>query len=155
MGRRHSLVMRTFLLLLLLGAVTASAIPSQRDTLGAAKRDAQGVYTMAQRTQDKAKFAEAITRLQAVGDLVVGANNAAVSAIKPGYPIDIKSPQARQTWDKKMGDIRRTLSEANREIAAFVVPSEMTPVGIRAVDALVRSIDKAIDVHHASCQNIR
>ena len=155
-GRRHSLVMRTFLLLLLLlGAVTASAIPSQRDSLGAAKRDAQGVYTMAQRTQDKAKFAEAITRLQAVGDLVIGANNAAVSAINPGYPIDVKSLQARQTWDKKMGDIRRTLSEANREIAAFVVPSEMTPVGIRAVDALVRSIDKAIEVHHASCLNIR
>ena len=153
-GRRHSLVMRTFLLLLL-GAVTASAIPSQRDTLGAAKRDAQGVYTVAQRTQDKAQFAEAITRLQAVGDLVIRANNAAMSAIKPGYPIDIKSQQARQTWDKKMGDIRRTLSEANREIAAFVVPSEMTPAGIRAVDALVRSIDKAIEVHHASCQNIR
>ncbi len=141
--------------LLLLGAITASAIPSQRDALWNAKRDAQGVYTMAQRTQDKAKFAEAITRLQAVGDLVIGANNAAVSAIKPGYPIDIKSLQARQSWDKKMGDIRRTLSGANREIAAFVVPSEMTPEGIRAVDALIRSIDKAIEAHQAACPNIR
>jgi hypothetical protein len=148
------MVMPTFLLLLL-GAITASAIPSQRDTLATAKRDAQGVYTAAQRTKDGAKFAEAITRLQAVGDLVIGANNAAMSAIKPGYPIDIKSPQARQSWDKKMDDIRRTLSGANREISAFVVPSEMTPAGIRAVDALVRSIDKAIEAHHASCQNIR
>jgi hypothetical protein len=146
--------MPTFLLLLL-GVITASAIPSQRDTLATAKRDAQGVYTAAQRTKDGAKFAEAITRLQAVGDLVIGANNAAMSAIKPGYPIDIKSPQARQSWDKKMDDIRRTLSGANREISAFVVPSEMTPAGIRAVDALVRSIDKAIEAHHASCQNIR
>ena len=148
------MVMPTFLLLLL-GAITASAIPSQRDTLGAAKRDAQGVYTAAQRTKDGAKFAEAITRLQAVGDLVIGANNAAMSAIKPGYPSDIKSQQARQSWDKKMDDIRRTLSGANREVAAFVAPSEMTPAGIRAVDALVRSIDKAIEVHHTSCQNIR
>lgn len=146
--------MRTFLLLLL-GAITASAIPSQRDTLSAAKRDAQGVYTAAQRSQDKAKFAEAITRLKAVGDLVIGANNAAQSAIKPGYPIDIKSLQARQSWDKKMGDVRRTLSGANREIAAFTVPPEMTPEGIRAVDALIRSIDKAIEVHHAACLNIR
>lgn len=80
--------MRTFLLLLL-GVITAAAIPSQRDTLAAAKRDAQGVYTAAQRTQDKTKFAEAITRLKAVGDRVIGANNAALSAIKPGYPIDI------------------------------------------------------------------
>ena len=148
------MAMPTFLLLLL-GVITASAIPSQRDTLATAKRDAQGVYTAAQRTKDGAKFAEAITRLQAVGDLVIGANNAAMSAIKPGYPIDIKSPQARQSWDKKMDDIRRTLSGANREISAFVVPSEMTPAGIRAVDALVRSIDKAIEAHHASCQNIR
>ena len=142
-------------LLLLLGVITASAIPSQRDNLATAKRDAQGVYTAAQRTKDGAKFAEAITRLRAVGDLVIGANNAAMSAIKPGYPIDIKSQQARQSWDKKMDDIRRTLSGANREIAAFVVPAEMTPAGIRAVDALVRSIDKAIEAHHASCQNIR
>jgi hypothetical protein len=141
--------------LLLLGAITASAIPSQRDTLATAKRDAQGIYTAAQRTKDGAKFAEAITGLRAVGDLVIGANNAAMSAIKPGYPIDIKSQQARQSWDKKMDDIRRTLSGANREIAAFVVPAEMTPTGIRAVDALVRSIDKAIEAHHASCQNIR
>ena len=86
---------------------------------------------------------------------MVSANNAALSAIKPGYPIDIKSLQARQSWDKKMGDVRRTLSGANREITAFVVPSEMTPEGIRAVDALIRSIDKAIDAHHAACLNIR
>ena len=148
------MVMRTFLLLLL-GAITASAIPSQRDILAAAKRDAQGVYTAAQRTPDKAKFAEAISRLKAVGDLVVSANNAALSAIKPGYPIDIKSLQARQTWNKKMGDIRTSLGGANREITAFVAPSEMTPEGIRAVDALIRSIDKAIDAHHAACLNIR
>ncbi len=148
------MAMRT-ILLLLLSAITASAIPSQRDSLAAAKRDAQGVYTAAQRTQDKAKFAEAISRLKAVGDLVVSANNAALGAIKPGYPTDIKSLQARQSWDKKMGDVRRTLSGANREITAFVVPSEMTPAGIRAVDALIRSIDKAIDAHHAACLNIR
>lgn len=54
-----------------------------------------------------------------------------------------------------MGDVRRTLGEANREIAAFTAPPEMTPEGIRAVDALVRSIDKAIETHHAGCLNIR
>ena len=94
------MVMPTFHLLLL-GAITASAIPSQRDALGAAKRDAQGVYAAAQRTKDGAKFAEAITRVQAVGDLVIGANNAAMSAIKPGYPIDELPtlPVMRRWWD--------------------------------------------------------
>mgnify|MGYP000151942468 CR=1 FL=1 len=146
--------MRTFLLLLF-GAISAAAIPSERDALASAKRDALGVYTAAQRTQDKAKFLEAIGRLQAVGGLVISANNAALGAIKPGYPNDIKSLQARQTWDKKMGDIRRTLSGSNREIAAFAAPAEMTPEGIRAVDTLVRTIDKAIETHHAACLNIR
>lgn len=146
--------MRTFLFLLL-GALTASAIPSQRDALSAAKRAALGAYTAAQSTQDKARFAEAITKLQSVGEMVIAANKAALGAIKPGYPVDIKSPQARQTWDKKMGDIRRSLGDANKEIAAFVPPAEMTPADIRAVDGLVRSLDKAIEAHHAASLNIR
>jgi hypothetical protein len=99
------MVMRTFLLLLL-GAITASAIPSQRDTLAAAKRDAQGVYTAAQRTPDRAKFAEAISRLKAVGDLVVSsANQAPISASSPNsytYPGDVKTSSGRKSYDQKM-----------------------------------------------------
>jgi hypothetical protein len=143
------------LAVLLFSTLTALAIPSQRDALSAAKREAQGVFTAAQRGQDKVKFAEAVARLQEAAAKVAAANTAALGAIKPGYPVDIKSTQARQTWDKKMGDIRKSLSSANQEMAAFTAPAEMTPEGVRAVDALIRSIDKAIEAHHAACLNIR
>ena len=131
------------------------AIPSQRDALYSAKRDAVNAYTSAQRTKDKEKFLEATTRLQELAQKVIEANNSAVSSIKSGYPVDVKSPQARQTYDRKMSDIRKSLSDANQGISAFAPPSEMTPEGIRAVDAFVRAIDKAIDAHQAGCLNIR
>jgi hypothetical protein len=131
------------------------AIPSQRDALYSAKRDAVNAYTSAQRTKDKEKFLEATTRLQELAQKVIEANNSAVSSIKSGYPVDVKSPQARQTYDRKMSDIRKSLSDANQRISSFAPPSEMTPESIRAVDAFVSAIDKAIDAHQAGCLNIR
>ena len=65
--------MRSFLLLLLATAC-AFAIPSQRDALNAAKREALNAYNAAQRAKDKAQFIAAANGLQAVGQKVVAAN---------------------------------------------------------------------------------
>ena len=86
---------------------------------------------------------------------VVAANQAALSAIRPGYPADVKSNQARQTWDKKIADIRRSLASANQSLGNFILPTELSPESIRSVDRYIREIDQAIEAHHAACLNIR
>ena len=147
--------MRSFLLLLLATAC-AFAIPSQRDALNAAKREALNAYNAAQRAKDKALFIAAANGLQAVGQKVVAANQAALSSVQPGnYPKDVKSTQARQSWDKKMGDISRTLNSANQSLGNFILPTELSPESVRSVDRYIREIDQAIEAHHAACLNIR
>jgi hypothetical protein len=147
--------MRSFVLLLLATAC-AYAIPSQREPLLTAKREAQNAYTAAQRAKDKAQFIAAANSFQAVGQKVIAANRAALAAIRPNfYPSDVKSAQARQTWDKKMGDIRRTLNSANQSLGNFILPTELSPESIRSVDRYIREIDQAIEAHHAACLNIR
>jgi len=147
--------MRT-LLVLLLGTSFAFAIPSQRETLLTAKRATQNDYTAAQRAKDKDKFIAAANRFQEVGQKVIAANQAALSAIRPNfYPSDVKSTQARQTWDKKMADIRRALSSANQSLGNFILPTEFSPESIRSVDRYIREIDQAIEAHHAASLNIR
>jgi len=147
--------MRSFLLLLL-ATTCAFAIPSQRDALNAAKREALNAYNAAQRTKDKAQFIAAANGLQAVGQKVVAANQAAMSSLRPGnYPADVKSTQARQSWDKKIGDISRTLNSANQSLGNFILPTEVSPESIRSVDRYIREIDQAIEGHHAACLNIR
>lgn len=147
--------MRTFLLLLLASS-SVFAIPSQRDALSTAKREAQNAYTAAQRTKDKAQFIAAATGFQEVGRKVIAANQSALSAIRPGiYPPDVKSKTARQTWDKKMADISRALSSANDSLGNFILPTELSPESARAVDRYIREIDQAIEAHHAACLNIR
>jgi hypothetical protein len=147
--------MRSFLLLLL-ATTCAFAIPSQRDALNAAKREALNAYNAAQRTKDKAQFIAAANGLQAVGQKVVAANQAAMSSLRPGnYPTDVKSTQARQSWDKKMDDISRTLNSANQSLGNFILPTEVSPESIRSVDRYIREIDQAIEGHHAACLNIR
>jgi hypothetical protein len=147
--------MRSFLLLLLATAC-AFAIPSQRDALNAAKREALNAYNAAQRAKDKAQFIAAANGLQAVGQKVVAANQAALSSVQPGnYPKDVKSTQARQSWDKKMGDISRTLNSANQSLGNFILPTELSPESVRSVDRYIREIDQAIEAHHAACLNIR
>jgi hypothetical protein len=147
--------MRSFLLLLL-ATTCAFAIPSQRDALNTAKREALNAYNAAQRTKDKAQFIAAANGLQAVGQKVVAANQAAMSSLRPGnYPADVKSTQARQSWDKKIGDISRTLNSANQSLGNFILPTEVSPESIRSVDRYIREIDQAIEAHHAACLNIR
>ena len=147
--------MRSFLLLLL-ATTCAFAIPSQRDALNTAKREALNAYNAAQRTKDKAQFIAAANGLQAVGQKVVAANQAAMSSLRPGnYPADVKSTQARQSWDKKIGDISRTLNSANQSLGNFILPTEVSPESIRSVDRYIREIDQAIEGHHAACLNIR
>lgn len=144
------------IILLLLAATCAFAIPSQRDALLSAKREAQNAYTAAQRTKDKAQFIAAAGGFQEVGRKVVAANQAAASAIRPGiYPPDVKSTVARQTWDKKMADISRSLSSANESLGNFILPTELSPESVRSVDRYIREIDTAIEAHHAACLNIR
>jgi hypothetical protein len=144
-----------FLLALLLGTSISFAIPSQRDVLLTAKRETQNAYTAAQRAKDKAQFIAAAERFQAVGQKVVAANQAALAAIRPGYPTDVKSTQARQTWDKKISDIRRSLASANQSLGNFILPTELSPESIRSVDRYIREIDQAIEAHHAASLNIR
>jgi len=147
--------MRSFLLLLL-ATTCAFAIPSQRDALLTAKREAQNAYTAAQRAKDKAQFIAAATGFQEVGRKVIAANQAALSAIRPGtYPPDVKSTVARQTWDKKMADIRRSLTAANDSLGNFILPTELSPESVRSVDRYIREIDQAIEAHHAGALNIR
>lgn len=144
------------IVLLLLATACAFAIPSQRDALLTAKRAAQNDYTAAQRAKDKAQFIAAAERFQAVGQKVVAANQAALSSVRIGfYPPDVKSTQARQTWDKKMGDISRTLNSANQSLGNFILPTELSPESVRSVDRYIREIDQAIEAHHAACLNIR
>jgi hypothetical protein len=147
--------MRSFLLLLLATA-SAFAIPSQRDALNTAKRAAQNDYAAAQRVKDKVLFIEAAKHYQEVGRRIIAANQAAMSAIRPHiYPSDVKSTQARQSWDKKMSDIRRALESANGSLGNFTLPTELSPESIRSVDRYVREIDQAIEAHHAASLNIR
>ena len=147
--------MRSFLLLLL-ATTCAFAITSQRDALNTAKREALNAYNAAQRTKDKAQFIAAANGLQTVGQKVVAANQAAMSSLQPGnYPKDVKSTQARQSWDKKMGDISRTLNSANQSLGNFILPTELSPESVRSVDRYIREIDQAIEAHHAACLNIR
>lgn len=147
--------MRSFLLLLLATA-GAFAIPSQREALNTAKREALNAYAAAQRAKDKAQFVAAASGLQAVGQKVIAANQAAASAIRPGtYPPDVKTAQARQSWNKKMADIQRSLGSANDSLGNFILPTELSPEAVRSVDRYVREIDQAIEAHHAACLNIR
>jgi hypothetical protein len=144
-----------FFLLLLLATTCAFAVPSQRDALNTAKRDAQQANTAAQRAKDKAQFIAAAERFQAVGHKVIAANQAALAAIRPGFPPDVKSTQAMQTWTKKMADIRKSLGSANESLGNFILPTELSPESIRSVDRYIREIDLAIEAHHAACLNIR
>jgi hypothetical protein len=147
--------MRSFLLLLL-ATTCAFAIPSQRDALNTSKREALNAYNSAQRTKDKAQFIAAANGLQSVGQKVIAANRAAMSSIQPGiYPKDVKSTQARQSWDKKMGDISRSLGSANDSLGNFILPTELSPESVRSVDRYIREIDQAIEAHHAASLNIR
>lgn len=149
--------MRTCLLLLL-GAITASAIPSQRDSLNGQYIKARGDYATALKSGNKENILQAVAGLQAVGNAVISANQSPLSASTGSgitYPGDIKTSAGRKSYDQKMAEHNKALRAANAAIAAIPAPADTTPAGLRSVDQLINAISKGIDAHQTACQNIR
>ncbi len=131
------------LLALLLAATVAFAVPSERDALMTAKREAQHAYTAAQRAKDKAQFIAAATRFQDVGRKVAAANTALIRKIEMNG--------GRKTEVGHLKPLNATL----QALGAFILPTELSPESIRSVDRYIREIDQAIEAHHAASLNIR
>jgi hypothetical protein len=145
-------------ILLLLGAITASAIPSQRDQLHGQYIKARGDYATALKTGNKDAILQSVAGLQAVGQAVINANQSPISASSAGaisYPGDVKTSSGRKSYDQKMADYNKALRAANATIAAIPAPADTSPSGLRPVDLLINAISKGIEVHHTACQNIR
>jgi hypothetical protein len=134
--------MRSFLLLLL-ATTCAFAVPSQRDELGAAKREAQNAYTAAQRAKDKAQFIAAATQFEEVGRKVTAANKALIKKI------DVNGN--RKVEVNHLKPLKATLES----LGNFILPTELSPESVRSVDRYIREIDQAIEAHHAAALNIR
>jgi hypothetical protein len=146
------------LVLLLLASTTLFALPSQRDTLNAQYLKARSSYGTAQKSGKKDELLASFTAIQDIGNAVIAANQTAIAATTPGsysYPADIKSAKARQSYDLKMANFNRTLRDSNATLSAFVVPADTDAAAIRAVDSYINTLTKAIETHHATCQNIR
>jgi hypothetical protein len=144
--------------LLLLGAITVSAIPSQRDQLQGQYIKARGDYATALKTGNKDAILQAVAGLQTVGQAVINANQSPISASSAGainYPGDVKTSSGRKSYDQKMADHNKTLRAANAAIEAIPAPADTTPTSLRAVDQLINAISKGIEAHHTACQNIR
>ena len=134
--------MKSFVLLLLATAC-AFAIPSQRDALLTAKREAQNDYTAAQRTKDKDKFIAAANRFREVGQKVAEANQAMIRRIE--------SNGGRRVEQDHLKPLKASL----QSLGNFILPTELSPESVRSVDRYIREIDQAIEVHHAASLNIR
>ncbi len=146
------------LVLLLLAATTLCAIPSQRDTLNAQYLKARGNYGTAQKAGKKDDLLASFAAIQEVGNAVIAANQTAITATTLGsytYPADVKTLKARQSYDLKMANFNRTLRDSNATLSAFVAPTDTDAAAIRAVDSYINTLTKAIETHHATCQNIR
>ena len=134
--------MRSFLLLLL-ATTCAFAVPSQRDELGAAKREAQNAYTAAQRAKDKAQFIAAAAQFEEVGRKVTAANKDLIKKINVNGN--------RKVEVNHLKPLRATLES----LGNFILPTELSPESVRSVDRYIREIDLAIEAHHAASLNIR
>lgn len=149
--------MRHFALLLLASA-TLFGLPSQRDALNAQYLKARGTYATAQKAGKKDDILASFAAIQEVGNAVIAANQAAIAATTPGsysYPADIKSEKSRKSYDLKMANFNRTLRDSNATLSAFVAPADTDAASIRATDSYIVTLTKAIETHHATCQNIR
>jgi hypothetical protein len=131
------------LVLLLLATTLAHAIPSQRDSLLTAKREAQQAYTAALRVKDKAQFIAAANGFQEVGGKVAAANSALIRKINVNGN--------RKVEVNHLKPLEATLEA----LGNFILPTELSPESIRSVDRYIREIDLAIEVHHAASLNIR
>jgi len=129
--------------LLLLATTVAFAVPSQRDALSTAKREAQNAYTAAQRAKDKAQFIAAATQFQDVGRKVAAANKALIRKIEinGGRKVEVNHLKPLQATLEALGN--------------FILPTELSPESIRSVDRYIREIDQAIEAHHTASLNIR
>ena len=134
--------MRT-LIALLLTATVAFAVPSQRDELGAAKREAQNAYTAAQRAKDKAQLIAAAAQFKEVGRKVAAANKALIKKISVNGN--------RKVEVNHLKPLKATLES----LGNFILPTELSPESIRSVDRYIREIDQAIEAHHAASLNLR
>lgn len=146
------------LVLLLLAATTLLAIPSQRDALNAQYLKARGNYGTAQKAGKKDDLLASFAAIQEVGNAVIAANQTAITATTLGsytYPADIKTEKSRKSYDLKMANFNRTLRDSNATLSAFVAPTDTDAAAIRAVDSYISTLTKAIETHHATCQNIR
>jgi hypothetical protein len=150
-----NVILRWLGIFLAAGAL-AGTVPSQRDALNQQYLRVRPDYTSAVKTGDKVMFIAAVARLQALGMSIIAANAPAISALRTGiYPPDVKSRQARSTWDQKIDATKATLLAANGSIMAFSAPSELTPESARSIEAYMMTLSKAIETHHAACLNIR
>ncbi len=145
-------------ILLLASSITASAIPSQRDSLNGQYIKARGDYATALKTGNKDAILQAAAGLQAVGNAVISANQAPIAASTGSainYPGDVKTNAGRKSYDQKMAEHNKALRSANAAIAAIHAPADTTPAELRLVDQLTNAISKGIEVHQTACQNIR
>ena len=146
------------LALLLLASATLFGIPSQRDALNAQYLKARGIYATAQKSGKKDDILASFAAIQEVGNAVIAANQTVIAATTPGgysYPADIESEKSRKSYDLKMAFFNRTLRDSNATLSAFVAPTDTDAASIRATDSYIVTLTKAIDTHHATCQNIR
>lgn len=130
-------------ILLLLATTCVFAVPSQRDALLTAKREAQIAYTAAQRAKDKTQFIAAANRFQEVGQKVAAANRALVRRIEQNGTRRVEK------------DHLRPLNTSIESLSNFILPTELSPESVRSVDRYIREIDQAIEAHHAAALNIR
>jgi hypothetical protein len=89
---------------------------------------------------------------------VIAANQTAIAATTPGgytYPGDIKSEQARKSYDDKMAAFNRALRDSNATLSVFAAPADMDAASINLVDSYIRILAKAIEAHHVTRLNIR
>jgi len=130
-------------ILLLLATTCVFAVPSQRDALLTAKREAQIAYTAAQRAKDKTQFIAAANRFQEVGQKVAAANRALVRRIEQNGTRRVEK------------DHLRPLNTSIESLSNFILPTELSLESVRSVDRYIREIDQAIEAHHAAALNIR
>ncbi len=146
------------LALLLLASASLFGIPSQRDALNAQYLKARGTYATAQKAGKKDDILASFAAIQEVGAAVIAANQTAIAATTLGsysYPADVKSEKSRKSYDLKMANFNRTLRDSNATLSAFVAPADTDAASIRATDSYIGTLTKAIETHHATCQNIR
>ncbi len=93
-----------------------------------------------------------------VGNAVITANRTVIAATTLGgytYPGDIKSQDAKKSYDNKMAKFNRALRDSNATLSVFTAPADMDATSINLVDSYIKILVKAIEIHHVTRLNIR